>query len=442
MLLCKYWRLEKRVIYYVLCGLVLTAQPFTLGMMYFVHMTPEVFIGVTCVLVALLLSEKVASLGVSSMGKIVYSLIAIVLINFALATYPVLLNTIAVAFVGKLLIQSFDWDGSRRQLKFYAGISMISAAHVIFGIALYKLVIIFVFPTIRFYNTEMLPLAQVPERLVVLFKQCIHQLCEYDFPFITQWCLWIFLGLTILLALYICFTGNFKQKVVRLLLLFGSLLGTQTAMGTAKLCFPATRVELFGLVVFEVLVLVMVFKQIRKLRNVSVIAGSCFIFASIIADLDCLRVWKLGFDAEKMLWNRVLARLEIQKGFDPAKKFDIVEVGRTISMRPRYYVGGHHAHTTHLLDHSYDPNFSVFAAQEFFYPAPFRKGCFSSYMGQKRKGYEARLKRLYEAGVLQRAEVWPKPNGLMVWKDIILFVTDGVELNNYREKFEREIRKK
>lgn len=62
-LLCRYWRSEKRVIYFVLCGLVLTAQPFTLSLTYFTHLTPEVFIGVACVLFALLLSEKIVTGG-------------------------------------------------------------------------------------------------------------------------------------------------------------------------------------------------------------------------------------------------------------------------------------------------------------------------------------------------------------------------------------------
>ena len=59
-LLCIYWKLERRVIYFVLCGLILTVQPFTLIMMYYVHMLPETFIGVTLVLIALMLTEKIA----------------------------------------------------------------------------------------------------------------------------------------------------------------------------------------------------------------------------------------------------------------------------------------------------------------------------------------------------------------------------------------------
>ncbi len=439
-LLCKYWRLEKRVIYFVICGLVLTAQPFTLNMMYFVNMIPESFIGVTCALVALLLSERVVTGGGYITRRLIYSLLSIVLINLALAMYPPLLNTIAVAFVGRLLIQSFDWDGSLMRSKSCMRLFTISAIHIVLGIALYKFVIAYVFPIGSSYNVEILPMERVPERLCTLFTQCFHQLREYNFPFITQWILWIFLGFTILLMLHVYFTGNFGQKIVRLFLLFGSLFATQTTMIIAKVHVIEGRIELFGLVFFEVLVLTLVVTRFKMLHNLWVIVGVCIIYVSVLQDLDCLRVWKLGFDAEKMLWNRVLARLEVQKDFDPAKKYDVVQIGTSISMRPRYFAHRDRVLKSYILNCSYDPDFSVFCAHDFYYPTPFRRKGFSS--GSPQPDYVSRLRDLYEAGVLQKAEVWPKANGLIVWKDTILFVTDGRELDNYRRKFERELGKK
>ncbi len=447
-LLCRYWCLEKRVIYYVLCGLVLTAQPFTLSMMYFVHMTPEVFIGVTCALAALLLSEKLHRPGISLIGKIVYSLFAIVLVNFALAMYPVLINTIAVAFAGRLLVQSFDWDGSMQRLKLWLKPVVTSTINIILGIALYKWMVSHVFPMAQHaYNTDTLPLEQIPKRLGILFKQCFHQLYEYEYPFISQWILWVFLGFTLVLVLYICSTGKLRQRVVRLFLLFGALFATQTAMIIAKVYLVGGRVELFGLVFFEVLVMVLIITRIRQIYNLWVIAGACIIFSSIINDLDCLRVWKLGFDAEKMLWNRVLARLEIRKDFRLGRKYDIIEIGdhSSISLRRRYYTGvnkGFRDGAQYILNNSYDDNYRIFIPYEVYYPVQFLSGRKYPFAMRKKPEYVAALKRLYQAGVLQKAEAWPKPNGLIVWKDTILFVTDGKELEMYKKQFERELGKK
>ena len=336
-LLCIYWKLEKRVIYFVLCGLILTAQPFTLSMMYYVHMLPEVFMGVTFALIALMLGEKIAFHKSSRTKKVVLSLLSIVLINLALGMYPVLINTIAVVFVGRLLAQSFHWNGSRKQFRSLFIPYVVSVINIALGILSYKLALTFVFPPSYGYNTKMLPFDQIPERLFVLFKQSFHQLYEYNFPFISQGVLWVFLCFTILMTLYICLTGNFKQKFVRLILLGGALFATQVAMLIADTYLIVARVELFGLVVFETLVMVIVFTKLKNLHNLSVFAATGVVWVSIVNDLDCLRVWKLGFDAEKMLWNRVLARMEIQKDFDINRQYKVIQIGMPIPLRRHFY---------------------------------------------------------------------------------------------------------
>ena len=195
-LLCIYWKLERRVICFVLCGLVLTAQPFTLIMMYYVHMLPEVFIGVTFALTALMLAEKIVFEKSSRVRKVVFSLLSIVLINLALAMYPVLLNTIAVVFIGRLLIQSFDWNGSWNQFKSHFVLFSIPAVCIVLGIGLYKFIVTFIFPLSKdMYNTQTLSLEHLPDRLLTLFKQCFHQLYEYNSPFVSHVVLWAFLGL-------------------------------------------------------------------------------------------------------------------------------------------------------------------------------------------------------------------------------------------------------
>ena len=442
-LLCTYWKLEKRVAYFILCGLILTAQPFTLSMMYYVHMLPETFIGVTFALVALILGEKVAFDKSSRTRKVALAVFSIVLINLSLAMYPVLLNTIAVAFIGRLLVQSFEWDGSWRHFKSRFIPFSIPAICIALGIGLYKFMITFVFPMSKNdYNTQTLPLEQLPNRLWTLFKQCFHQLCEYRFPFISQGVLWVFLGFTILVTLYICLTGNFRQKIARLILLGGALFATQTVMIIANEHLIVARIELFGLVVFETLVTVLVFTNLQKMHNLSILAATGVVWVSIINDLDCLRVWKLGFDAEKMLWNRVLARMEIQKDFDVNRKYKIIQIGMPISLRSHFYKKMGYSKKSYgredsLLSYSYDATWDVFHAYEFYYQTEFR-GEYPRPTRPNDPKYRTQLKRLWEAGILDKAQVWPRENGLIVWKDIILFITDAKALENCKKQLAKE----
>ena len=442
-LLCTYWKLERRVAYYVLCGLILTAQPFTLSMLYFVHMLPEVFLGVTFALTALVLSEKIASTQVTLIRKVFLTVLSIVLLNLSLATYPVLINTLAVAFVGRLLVQSFEWDGSWKQFKSYFIPFAISAGNIASGIVSYKIMISFVFPMMKSYNTEILPLDQFPERFVFLLKQSFLQLCEYNTPFISQYVLWVFLGFTVLVALYICLTGNIKQKIVRLLLLGGALFSTQTAMLVSKTYIAAPRIELFGLVFFETLITVLALSKIKRMHNPIILAAIGVVWVSVVNDLDCLRVWKLGFDAEKMLWNRVLARMENQKDFDRNRKYKIVQIGMPIALRPRFYGkpwpkrGFDRNNVGVPLTSGYEHFASLFSPHTFYYQTDFRR----TIMRPDRPNdprYKAQLKRLWEAGVLDKAQAWPHENGLIVWKDVILFVTDAKLLEEYKKQLAQE----
>ena len=371
-LLCAYWKLEKRIICFVLCGLILTAQPFTLGLMYFVHTMPETFIGVTLVLAALILSERIAFKRDSFIRKGFFSVLAIILINLSLATYPVILNTIAVAFVGRLLIHALSWDSSAKQPFRSIFVPFITpAVNIALGVLLYKIMLTFIFlPDENAYNVQIIPLKEAPERLLILLRQSFTQLYEYDFPFISQGVLWVFLGFTILVALHICFTGNIKQKIVRLILLGGALYATQSAIMVAGTYAKAVRIDLFGLVVFETLVTVIIFTKLKKLHNLSVLAATGVVWVSVINDLDCLRAWKLGFDAEKMLWNRVLARMETQKDFDVNRKYKIISIGRPISLRHRFYGGGEGEHA--MITAGYDTDWWLFNAHEFYYQTDFR----------------------------------------------------------------------
>ena len=440
-LLCIYWKLEKRIVYFVLCGLILTVQPFTLGMMYYVHMLPEVFIGVTSALIALMLGEKIAFEKSSRTRKVVFSILSIILINLSLAAYPVLINTIAVAFVGRLLVESLHWDGSWKQFKSHFISSSIPAICIASGIGLYKFTITFIFPADKnAYNVQTLTLEQLPDRLWTLFKQCFLQLYEYPSPFISQGVIWVFLCFTIFVALYICLMGNIRQKFIRLILLVGTLYATQAAMMIASKHTVADRIELFGLVPFQMLMTVLVFTELKKMHNLCALAATGVVWVSITNDLDCLRVWKLGFDAEKMLWNRVLTRMESQKNFDINRKYKIVQIGAEIRMRPRYAANSTFGSKYSLPLVSFGYNLDAFDGTVFYYPLNFvsqKMKCYTELKALK-PGYQDQLKLLYEAGILDKAQAWPHKNGLIVWKDVILFVTDAKLLEEYKKQLAQE----
>ena len=440
-LLCVYWKLEKRVVYLVMCGLILTVQPFTLSLTYFVHMIPETFIGVTFILAGLILSEKIAFEKISLLRKGILTVLAIVLINLSLATYPVLINTIAVVFMGRLLVQSFRWDGSWTHFQSCFAPFALSAVNIAIGTISYKIVVSQLFQIVTdSTNTQTLPLSKLPERLMVLSGQAFRQLYEYNYPFISQGVLWVFLAFTLLIILHTCLSGNIWQKLLRIILLWCALYATQAAMMISNKHLIEGRIELFGLVPFETLIAVLVFTELKKLQSLSIFVATGVVWVSIINDLDCLRVWKFGFDAERMLWNRVLTRLETRKEFDVNKKYKVIQVGGSYMLQPRFYtypVRTYENSYVDILFASYEASWDLFHAYEFYYPVSFRAK--ENYRPEmKNSKYKDQLKRLYEAGILDKARVWPHENGLIVWKDVILFITDAKALENCKKQLAKE----
>ena len=438
-LLCIYWKLKKKVIYFVLCGLILTMQPFTLAMLFYIHMGPEVFMGITFVILALIISEKIISEKNSLITKIILSLLSITLINLSLAMYPVLINTIAVVLVGRIFIQSLDWNGSKEQFKICFRPYLVSITNIVLGILSYKIMVSYAIETnLDRYNTQILPLNELQERLLVLLKQSFNHLYDYGYPFISQGALWVFSAFFFLLFIYSCSKGTPRQKACRLFLLLSSLFTTQVAMLIANYYMEDPRIELFGLVFFQTLIAVCVFTQFKDLRNISVIIFSSIVFMFLINDLDCLRVWKLGFDAEKMLWNRITMRLENNPEFNVKKKYNILFVGKTTddSMRIKFYNNEKTSvPSDELLYFSY--NLSKLESLAFYYPVNFISQYFSPEM-QDKKAYYEQLKRLYDAGILDKAKAWPDENGLIVWDDIILYVTDEKILEDYKKQLQEE----
>ena len=143
-----------------------------------------------------------------------------------------------------------------------------------------------------------------------------------------------------------------------------------------------------------------------------------------------------------MLWNRVLARLETQKGFDINHKYKVVNIGSLMPMRPRYATNSTFGQGFSLPLVSFSYNLHPFDLITFYAPINFvslkvwLRG--NKMLTDLETGYKIELKRLWEAGILDKAQVWPHENGLIVWKDVILIVTDVEMLEKYKRQLANE----
>lgn len=147
---------------------------------------------------------------------------------------------------------------------------------------------------------------------------------------------------------------------------------------------------------------------------------------------------KFGFDANKMLWNRILMRLEEDPKFDMHKKYTIIQVGDTYSLRKKYLKINYDNFSSEpgLLSHSYNLPRNHYRGYEFYYPTDFTKNNLWA-NGIKDSRYREALKKLNEVGVLQKAKAWPNKNSILINDDLILFVLDQDRLRQFVEIVEK-----
>jgi hypothetical protein len=104
--LCVYWKVPKSIVSYSVVALLLAIQPYTLLWLWYSfeaisHLWTPLF-----VIAAYMLAEKVAS--AKHCGKrIFYIAVAVIFFVYVLGVYPSVINTMAVVFIGRLMIDVF-----------------------------------------------------------------------------------------------------------------------------------------------------------------------------------------------------------------------------------------------------------------------------------------------------------------------------------------------
>lgn len=448
-----YWRLPKKTSVFIVCSLILSVQPFTLEWLYYILGLPDFYIAPAFIAAGFILAEK--SAGKHPAKMILLNLAAAGFMNFGISVYPSMINTIAVIFMGRLVSDSMLWDGTKQKAKELFAVHRFALADIILAACAYKAALIFMSKkhllNETMYTIQGLPLNQIPERVLECVKASLQQLYFYQFPFMPNSITEIFLALFILLVLFMLFSKTSAQSVrseiiikgTQLLFLFGALMATKSAtMLSERPMFFEPRIDIFGLVYFRVLIIGMLLSARQFFKNIAFAGCAGVIFISSVNDLYAQRVWKSGFEAEKMLWNRMLMRLDDQKNFDPNKKYSFVQIGSSPSLRKKYYIARpNELFSAGLLTHPYTPDWIPFRGPQYFYPTTFINAHLNSAHSADNPAYTAALHRLKEGGILDKAETWPGPNSLIVYEDIILLVTNQKELDAVRQKLsEKETR--
>lgn len=443
-----YWKIPKKLGLIVLAGMFFCLQPFVLEWLYYVGALPELFIAPLAVVSALIISEKYSDIKGSKIRFILWNLISIVLLNYAISVYPSVLNTIFVVLFGKIFIETLNFENVKTEIKklnkFIPVFFDILIAAVFYKFVLFYLAKKGILYT-GMYTIKSISLNDLPLRLIECISSSFEQLAFYQFKFmpnsLTILCSVMFI---ILLSLIINNTSKISVKILHLTEIFIILFATKiTALLADYMAFFVPRIDFFGLLFFRVLVLIVIFKILKdnSLKNVVVILASVVIFISIVNDMDALRVWKLGFAKEKMMWNRIITRIEEQTNFDSNKKYDVIAIGKVPSIRSEILSNDNYNKFSKIMisdaysARNYDADWEPFIAENFYYPKVFVKNHFctayEAYYGNI--AFLNDIKKLKLSGIIDKLEVWPSKNSIFVYDDIIIFVADENSLKKFKK---------
>lgn len=422
-LLAVYWNLPQRATPIVITGLLFAVTPYTLAVLYFVKFSLGVCWLPALALTALLLSEKH---GKTEIQTYLYNTASVLLFLGALGTYMPIINFIAVAILGQILLKTVYADISIRDAarRVLQGIVNFSAALMIYWLVLFLLK-----ETGRLDEqaAQAVSISRPLTNILIWVKYAFSQFA-LPLPFMDKIykIFYIVMALTGLFAI-IYKAPNAKASARGLILVPLLILATLLSLlfsGEPEINFA--RMSFFGLPFLYALSFVLLIKLGGAyLCRISYVLAVLLIFMNFVRVAYAEKVWKFGWDAETKLAERIITRLERLPEFNIEKQYKLLQIGEK-SLRPKYYQKStDELPNGELLNRAYYPQGNSKEAYNFFYQTDFLK--------EDAKNDALQNPRIREY-LLNQAKAWPAKESLFISGDYIVIILDTIALSRIQKE--------
>ncbi len=420
-LLARYWQIKHTVFNYIIFALFTAITPYILSFTYFAFIVIPVLSWNAFIIGALLISQKQTA---PSLKK---SILAILLILFALGGYPPVINLIAVAFTARLF---FDYTTQKNTLPSLIGhyrwtIFNILSALIIYKLCLYGLSFSSAFND-QYYNLQTTPLSQWPTKFLLVLKDLWLQF-GITLPFISAPYKTIVTLITLLALISVLKIK--RNRLTTLFLFFAvflSALITLFLSTSIKETEFSPRIDFFGFLYalsFCITILLNTKQQLVKNFTLGLV------FLSLILNTNTLfeaqKVWHFGFITEMNLYRRVIKRFQSNPLFSPNNHYIIVQGGAP-SFRHRFYHTPFNHNSDDLLNISYVPGMASGVMLNYYSKNQYADT--TSYVYTFRPDTEIKQK-------LKQSKPWPHPSSISVGNYWILLPLTEDGLNFLRQKY-------
>lgn len=419
--LIKYWKLPVTVFNIFALSALLLLYPQLSAVTYFLHLSYAYLLAPLLIIIALILSER---------KKFAASIFSVILLVFAIGDYNVCMNTVAVIFLGKMLL---EYAGGNSFLdlfkKYFRTMSIICASCILYFFIIQCLKYAGVFA--EKYNTALLASEQILPRILTVFVDSFRHFYT-TYPFLDLKYL-VLLSLLFVPMLMLMLAEAIQRKGLRSL--FGALFIFTAIVFCSNIihCVTDTYVLFYPYVtyfslpyVYTCAIAFLLNSRALWAKNVLVLLLIPICYFSVIRDFECQKFWKTGLDGDTAIILRLVDRIEQQDEFVYDKAYHFISIGYYDSFNSAYYQAQYDEKNP-IVNGNFFPPKSLWALLS---QMPHTKWFKSAYLIDSSSPVDKIKEKFSDVPMdtIMKLKPWPHKNSVVVYENKIIVCWQEEEL--------------
>ena len=426
--LAKYWKIPQTPFCYTVFGLFIILMPYTCSWLYyFKQMT--LLINIFFVILALCLSLH---------KSYVASVAAIVLMVFSLGAYASVISTIAIVFLGRVLMDIvLEQKTLKEEFKTY----LRTGVNILISIVIFKLILMYYEHQGKLghgdYNTDYIAFSDVPEKIKLVLRT-IKEMFYVSLPFInTEWK--VLASLPVIYLLYRIIKTKKWGKLWGVLLFAAILFSSQITNFMAKASFShVARVDFFAIPYIFALFAVFCLRGKEIIKSSILLTMLCSVWLCALSDIRFQKVFYLGKQAEMMIYKDIISRIKGNDKFNADKKYILIST-QAREMRKYFYKHKNIRYDWSLLGASFLPQWDGRLFYNFYEAKPY----LNHYKNLERDTHinsisYTDLQRIADF-IFNKAQPYPHKNSVYVDDKYIYVIYDENGLRQAKQNLQRRL---
>ncbi len=427
--LAKYWKVPQTTLCYIVFGLFIILMPYTCSWLYyFKQMT--LLINIFFVILALCLSLHKSYLA---------SMLAIALMVFSLGAYASIISTIAIVFLGRILM---DIVLEQKTLKELFKTYLRTGINIVTSVIIFKLILIYYDSIGKLkhgdYNTDYITFSDVPEKIKLVLRT-IKEMFYVSLPFInTEWK--VLASLPVIYLFYRIIKTKKWGKLWGVLLFAAILFSSQITNFMAKASFShVARVDFFAIPYIFALFAVFCLRGKEIIKSSILLTMLCSVWLCALSDIRFQKVFYLGKQAEMMIYKDTISRIKGNDKFNADKEYILIST-QAREMRKYFYKHKNIRYDWSLLGASFLPQWDGRLFYNFYEAKPY----LNHYKNLERDTHinsisYTDLQRIADF-ILNKAQPYPHKNSVYVDDKYIYVIYDENGLNNAKRNIQARLK--